>query len=132
MIETQSYADFSRVIHDEVNPLRIPVNGTIEITNRCPLECAHCYNNLPMSDGAARRSELSTEEHKQLLDQLSELGCLWLLYSGGEIFARADFLEIYSYARSKGFLITLFTNATLITERVADFLAEHPPFAIEV
>lgn len=132
MIETASYADFSRVVHDEVNPHRIPVNGTIELTNRCPLECAHCYNNLPMNDAGARRRELTTEEHKRVLDELSELGCLWLLFTGGEIFARADFFEIYSHARSKGFLITLFTNATLITERVADFLAANPPFTIEV
>jgi radical SAM protein with 4Fe4S-binding SPASM domain len=132
MIETRSYSDFSYVVHEEVNPMRIPVNGTIEITNRCPLECAHCYNNLPMADASARRRELTTADHKRLLDELSELGCLWLLYSGGEIFARADFLEIYSYAKSKGFLITLFTNATLITERIADFLAANPPFDIEV
>ncbi len=132
MIETQSYADFSRIVHDQVNPLRIPVNGTIEITNRCPLECAHCYNNLPMGDGAARGRELSTEDHKRLLDELFDVGCLWLLYTGGEIFARADFLEIYRYAHDKGFLITLFTNATMITDRIADFLAEHPPFDLEV
>ena len=132
MIETQSYSVFSRVIHDEVNPLRIPVNGTIEITNRCPLECVHCYNNLPMADAGARRRELTTAEHKRLLDELAELGCLWLLYTGGEIFARADFLEIYEYAHGKGFLITLFTNGTLITERVANFLTRHPPFDIEI
>lgn len=132
MIETRSYADFSFAIHADVNPMRIPVNGTIEVTNRCPLECAHCYNNLPMNDGVARRRELTTEEHKRLVDELSELGCLWILYTGGEIFARADFLEIYEYARRKGFLITLFTNATMITERIADFLAAHPPFDIEV
>jgi radical SAM protein with 4Fe4S-binding SPASM domain len=132
MIETQPYSVFSRVVHDEVNPLRIPVNGTIELTNRCPLECVHCYNNLPMGDAGARRRELSTAEHKRLLDELAELGCLWLLYTGGEIFARADFLEIYEYAHSKGFLITLFTNGTLVTERVADFLAQHPPFDIEI
>ena len=132
MIETQTYADFSRVVHSEVNALRIPVNGTIEVTNRCPLECAHCYNNLPMNDAGARRRELSTEEHKRVLDELAELGCLWILYSGGEIFARADFLEIYRYAKEKGFIITLFTNGTLITERVADILAENPPFAIEI
>ena len=132
MIESGDYADFSRIVHDQVNPLRIPVNGTIEITNRCPLECAHCYNNLPMADGAARKRELTTEDHKRILDELFDLGCLWLLYTGGEIFARADFLEIYKYARDKGFLITLFTNATLVTDRIADFLAENPPFDIEV
>jgi radical SAM protein with 4Fe4S-binding SPASM domain len=132
MIETQAYTDFSRIVFEEVNPLRLPVSGTIEITNRCPLECAHCYNNLPMNDGHARRRELSTDDHKRVLDELFELGCLWLLFSGGEIFARADFLEIYRYAKDKGFLITLFTNGTLITERIADFLVEHPPFDIEI
>jgi MoaA/NifB/PqqE/SkfB family radical SAM enzyme len=101
VIETQSYADFSRVLHDTVNPLRIPVNGTIEVTNRCPLECAHCYNNLPMSDAGARRRELTLDEHRRLLDELADLGCLWILFSGGEIFARADFLDIYRYAKSK-------------------------------
>lgn len=132
MIETQTYTDFSRTVFGAVMPLRVPANGTIEITNRCPLECAHCYNNLPMSDAGARRREMTTEEHKRVLDELSDLGCLWLLYTGGEIFARADFLEIYEYAHRKGFLITLFTNATLVTERVADFLAQHPPFEMEV
>lgn len=132
MIETQTYADFSRIVHDVVNPLRIPVNGTIEVTNRCPLECAHCYNNLPMNDAGARHRELSLDDHKRLLDELFDLGCLWLLYSGGEIFARPDFLDIYRYAHAKGFLITLFTNATLVTERVADALVQHPPFDIEV
>jgi radical SAM protein with 4Fe4S-binding SPASM domain len=132
MIETQTYSDFSRVVHEEVNPHRIPVNGTIEITNRCPLECAHCYNNLPMSDAGARRRELTTAEHKRVLDELADLGCLWLCYTGGEIFARADFLEIYRYAKEKGFFLTLFTNGTLITEHVADVLAAYPPFAIEI
>ena len=132
MIETQSYTDFSFVVHQEVNPLRVPVNGTIELTHRCPLECAHCYNNLPMADREARRAELSTDEIKRVLDELAEVGCLWLLFTGGEIFARGDFLDIYRYAKEKGFLLTLFTNGTLITERIADFLKEYPPFAIEI
>ena len=131
-IETGTYGDFSRIIHQQGTPARVPLNGTIEVTNRCPLACAHCYNNLPMNDIAARVRELSLEEHKRLLDELAEQGCLWLLFSGGEIFARRDFLDIYTYAKSKGFLITLFTNGTLITERIADFLAELPPFTIEI
>jgi radical SAM protein with 4Fe4S-binding SPASM domain len=80
----------------------------------------------------ARRRELSTKEHFKLLDELAELGCLWLLYTGGEIFARKDFLEIYTYAKKKGFLITLFTNGTLIGEKTADYLRQWPPFAIEI
>jgi radical SAM protein with 4Fe4S-binding SPASM domain len=132
MIETQTYTEFSRIVHEYVNPMRVPANVTIEVTNRCPLECAHCYNNLPMADVGARRRELTTEEHKRVIDELAELGCLWVCYSGGEIFARADFLEIYKYAKEQGFLVTLFTNGTLITERIADFLVEYPPFDVEI
>jgi radical SAM protein with 4Fe4S-binding SPASM domain len=85
-----------------------------------------------MNDAGARRRELTLDEHKRVLDELADLGCLWLLFTGGEIFARPDFLEIYLHAKQKGFLITLFTNGTLITDRIADVLAEHPPFSIEV
>jgi radical SAM protein with 4Fe4S-binding SPASM domain len=75
---------------------------------------------------------MTTEEHFKMLDELVEMGCFWLLYTGGEIFARKDFLEIYTYAKKKGFLITLFTNGTLINEKIADYLVEWPPFAIEI
>src|SRR5688572_31811550 len=85
-----------------------------------------------MNDASARKRELTTEEHYKLLDELSELGCLWLLFTGGEIFARHDFLDIYRYAKKRGFLITLFTNGTLITERIADELARIRPFTIEI
>ena len=105
---------------------------SIEVTRRCPLECLHCYNNLPMGDMEARRRELSKEEHFRVLDELVEMGCFWILYTGGEIFARKDFLEIYTYAKQKGFLVTLFTNGTIMTEEIADYLAQWPPFAIEI
>jgi radical SAM protein with 4Fe4S-binding SPASM domain len=128
----QAYAEFSSRLQQRLVTSRIPLNGTIEVTRRCPLECAHCYNNLPVGDRDARRRELTYEEHCRLLDEIAEAGCLWLLYSGGEIFARKDFLDIYAYAKRKGFIITLFTNGTQITPKIADFLAELPPFSIEI
>lgn len=129
---TLTYAEFSGRVHQRVGTQRIPVSGSIELTRRCPLACAHCYNNLPMGDQHARHSELSYAEHCRILDEIVEAGCLWLLYTGGEIFARPDFLPIYTYAKQKGLLITLFTNGTLITPKVADYLAEWPPFSIEI
>jgi radical SAM protein with 4Fe4S-binding SPASM domain len=131
-MEVVSYGAFSQELHRKVMAERVPTEATIEVTRRCPLVCAHCYNNLPMSDIQARQTELSYEEHCRLLDELEEAGCLWLLYTGGEIFARKDFLDIYTYAKRKGFLITLFTNGILITEKIADYLAEWRPFAIEI
>jgi radical SAM protein with 4Fe4S-binding SPASM domain len=131
-LEAKTYSDFSVELHGRMLAQRIPANATIEVTRRCPLQCAHCYNNLPMGDLEAKRGELSYEEHCDLLDQMAQAGCLWILYTGGEIFARKDFLDIYTYAKKKGFLITLFTNGTLITPTIADYLMEWPPFAIEI
>jgi radical SAM protein with 4Fe4S-binding SPASM domain len=127
-----SYGEFSADLHQRQSGQRAPMQVSIEVTRRCPLECQHCYNNLPMGDQEARSREMTTEEHFRMLDELVDMGCFWLLYTGGEIFARKDFLEIYTYAKKKGFLITLFTNGTLITEKIADYLVEWPPFAIEI
>ena len=127
-----TYGAFSEDLHQRQKGERAPLQVSIEVTRRCPLECQHCYNNLPMGDQAARSREMTSEEHFRMLDELVEMGCFWLLYTGGEIFARKDFLEIYTYAKRKGFLITLFTNGTLINEKIADYLTEWPPFAIEI
>lgn len=132
MLQTATYGEFSTQIHQRQKGRRAPVEVSIEVTHRCPLECRHCYNNLPMHDSHARRQEMSFAEHVRLLDELAGLGCLWILYTGGEIFARKDFLDIYTEAKKRGFLITLFTNGTMITPRIADHLAEYRPFAIEI
>jgi radical SAM protein with 4Fe4S-binding SPASM domain len=132
IMDQLSYGAFSADLHQRQSGQRAPMQVSIEVTRRCPLECQHCYNNLPMGDQDARSREMTTEEHFKMLDELVEMGCFWLLYTGGEIFARKDFLEIYTYAKKKGFLITLFTNGTLINERIADYLVEWPPFAIEI
>jgi radical SAM protein with 4Fe4S-binding SPASM domain len=131
-MEQLTYGAFSADLHERQAGQRVPLQVSIEVTRRCPLECLHCYNNLPMGDMEAKQRELTKEEHFRVLDELVEMGCFWILYTGGEIFARKDFLEIYTYAKQKGFLITLFTNGTILTEAIADYLVEWPPFAIEI
>ncbi len=131
-MKIQNYGDWSLDLHQRVVAQRVPVSASLEITQRCNLKCAHCYNSLPLSDKQARRSELTYDEHCRILDEISEAGCLWLLYTGGEIFARKDFLDIYTYAKQKGFIISLFTNGTLITPKVADYLVKWRPFGIEI
>jgi radical SAM protein with 4Fe4S-binding SPASM domain len=131
-VQTVNYGEFSEGVHQRFSGKRAAMDVSIEVTRRCPLDCMHCYNNLPMGDMAARAQELSFAEHVKLLDELVAAGTLWLLYSGGEIFARKDFLDIYTEAKKRGFLITLFTNGILINERIADHLAKYRPFAIEI
>jgi len=131
-VQTVEYGQFTGQLHARLQGKRAALDVSIEVTRRCPLDCQHCYNNLPMGDQKARKQEMTFEEHCRLLDELVAEGCVWLLYSGGEIFARKDFLRIYTEAKKRGFLITLFTNGILITEAIADYLALWRPFSIEI
>ncbi len=131
-MDTVSYAAYSPGFHTKVIAGRVPLTGAIEVTRRCPLECLHCYNNLPMGSSDARSTELTLSEHCRLLDEIAEAGCLWLLYTGGEIFARPDFLNIYIHAKKRGLIVTLFSNGTLITPQIADRLVEWKPHSIEI
>src|SRR5258708_32494090 len=83
-MDTLSYGAFSEEFQSRWAHSRVPLNGTIEVTRRCPLECLHCYNNLPMSDHAARAQELTFDEHVHLLDELVDAGTLWLLYTAAK------------------------------------------------
>jgi radical SAM protein with 4Fe4S-binding SPASM domain len=127
-----SYGEFSRRLHGRVAGQRIPITGSIEVTERCNLKCAHCYINRPVNDTDALKGELGRQELEAFIDQIVDEGCLWLLLTGGEPFVRPDFSDIYEYAKKKGLLITLFTNGTAVTPRIADHLSEWRPFFIEI
>lgn len=111
---------------------RYPVGGTLEITERCNLACLMCYINRPAGSREAIAQELSLPQIRGVLDQLAQAGCLSLLLTGGEPLLRADFCDIWRYAKQKGILVSLFTNGTLLTPRMADFLAEWRPGIIEI
>lgn len=99
----------------------------IELTERCPNACIHCCINRPINDHEARAREMNTAQVKAILDQAADLGCLQVLYTGGEPLLRQDFEELYLYARRLGMKVILFTSGRPITPRLADLLARIPP-----
>jgi len=107
---------------------RQPLSCLFEITPRCNLRCRFCYVALDPYRGPY----LDTEQSCRVLDVVERAGVLWLTLTGGEVFSRRDFGAIYAYALSKGFLVTLYTNATMVTESIAQLLADRPPFSVEV
>lgn len=125
------FGEFGKRLREAIGSQRIPVSGSAELTFQCNLRCKHCYLD-GVHDGIAGQQELTTQEWYDIFDQLADAGTLWLLLTGGEPLVRHDFLDIYTYAKRKGFLITLFTNGTLLTPEIADYLAEWPPHKVEI
>jgi radical SAM protein with 4Fe4S-binding SPASM domain len=130
-VDSFEKADFFDRLNEQTARRRVPLSGSLELTFRCNLRCTHCYLG-EYRDGIPRQKELSTAEICDILDQITDAGCLWLLLTGGEPLVRPDFLEIYTYAKRKGLIVTFFTNGTLLTPRIADALAELPPFLTEI
>ncbi len=83
-----------------------------ELTFRCNEHCRHCY--CPRENEIAK--ELTTDELKQVIDDLREMNVVELTFTGGDLFVRNDSFEIMEYAYSKGFVINVFTNGTLLQD----------------
>lgn len=125
------YKTFSLRIHKKNWRIKKPNVCQFELTFRCGLHCRHCYSECYNKKEYIRK-ELSTQEVKQVLDKIHHLGVIWLCFTGGDPLMREDFLELYSYAKNKGFIVTLFTTGFSMTKEIANYLQKKPPFVIEI
>lgn len=116
----------------KVTQLRVPLSGGIDLTQQCNLRCVHCYLGDQACIRVNFKKELSTAEWIALIDEVTEAGCLYLLLTGGEPLLRKDFSGIYRHAKTNGLLVTVFTNGTLITDRILELFDDLPPHAVEV
>ncbi|NUM89557.1 MAG: radical SAM protein, partial [Bdellovibrionales bacterium] len=125
-----SFADKLLAPDSKATATRVPLQCILEITRRCNLRCNHCYI------GDARwkpdPGQMPTEKVLRLIDTLAREGTLWLTITGGEPLAHRDFRKIWRHAFEAGFLLHLYTNATLLDADEAGFLREFPPGRIEV
>ena len=118
---------FNKELKRKWERARLPYAAFVELTPRCNYSCVHCY----LQDYHAA-SELSYERIIEIIDILYDKGILFLTLSGGEIFTRKDFLNIYLYAKRKGFFVELFTNGSLLTPEIVECLTKYPPLLVDI
>jgi pyrroloquinoline quinone biosynthesis protein E len=85
----------------------------LELTYRCPLHCAFCYNP---TDYASTGPELETGDWIRVLREARQLGAVQLGLSGGEPLTRVDLEEIVAEARRLGFYTNLITSGVGLTD----------------
>ena len=119
--------DSSQKLFENTRLKNIPLICTFELTQNCNQRCVHCYL------GKNKRPDaLSTRRVKQILVQLARAGTLYLTFTGGEILLREDIIELCAAARKLAFDLRLFTNGTLLTEKMARELAALNVTALEI
>lgn len=117
---------FQRIL-EKTYAKHIPFMAHLELTYRCNLSCLHCYVSQKRA-----KNEMSFPEIENILDQLAQANCLFLCFTGGEIFCRRDLMNILRAARERGFAMRLLTNGTLLTPNLADGLAAVNPLSVEM
>ena len=125
------YKTFSLQTHKKNWQLRRPNLCQFELTFRCGIYCKHCCTDCYNKPDYIKK-ELKTKDVKFILDKVYKAGVIWVFFTGGDPLMREDFLDIYSYAKDKGFIITIFTSAYSMTKEIANYLKKRPPFAIEI
>lgn len=92
-----------------------PYRMDLAITYRCNNECTHCYNarvrNYP---------EMSTDQWKQVLEKVWQVGIPHVVFTGGEPTLRKDLPELIEFANNLGMIAGINTNGRRL--RNADFV----------
>jgi len=112
--------------------MHIPLSATFELTARCNLRCKMCYVSLDAAQAKKQGRELTAAEWVDLGRKSADAGTLYLLLTGGEPLIRPDFKKIYIELSKMGFIITLNTNATLMSDEYFELFSKYPPTAVAV
>lgn len=118
VIVARSIAEFGLTV-----PQRFvaPLFAVWNFTNRCNLKCRHCYQD---SEHSALSDELTIDEKFNLIDQMGAAHMPMLAFSGGEPTISKDLLPMVRRASGYGMHLTIATNGTTMTPKLAGELAE--------
>jgi len=119
--QVEQFASF----YDKLTRQRVPFGGQIATTYRCNLKCVHCYAV------GLDSYEKGTSWWRNIIKQIADYGCLFLVMTGGEPLIREDFADIYSCAVEKGILVTVFSNLTILNKEHIALFKNYPPQEIE-
>ncbi len=129
-LETKNKAE--QVLCARADALKIPINGILELTPLCNMNCDMCYVRLSREEAAAKGQIQSGAKWLEIGQEMSKQGTLFVLLTGGEPLLHPDFKEIYLGLRRLGMIITINTNGTLINEEWASFFGKYKPRRINI
>jgi radical SAM protein len=93
-----------------------------EVTQACDLACVHCRASAQPD---RHPMELSTDEGKRLIDQITGLKVPVFVITGGDPIKRPDLFELIGHAHSAGVRVSLTPSATpLLTREIVVRLKE--------
>lgn len=124
---------FNEMITYNSRNSRYLLRALLELSPICNFSCPFCYvRKSPKEMLKEGKSVLRFSYWKGILDQLFEMGVLYIGFTGGECMLHPDFIEIYEYAAIKGFFIYLISNGSCLTDSILNTFKKYPPTRINI
>jgi len=106
-----SFLDIKRV-EPFTQEFSAPLRVDLALIFRCQNNCLHCY-----AGGPHETPELTTEQWKEVIDRLHQIGVFILTFTGGEPTLRKDLPELLLYGQNKGIVTGLITNGRKLKDK---------------
>ena len=97
----------------------------IELTAHCNQKCNYCYNGWRADNGASMAEATTAQLLGRTQKFLDEFEIDHVTLTGGEPFSRNDVWQLLDLLRSANVGIQIISNGGLITERIAERLANY-------
>lgn len=121
-----------RYLFRKASRLKTPLSGAFEISPLCNMDCKMCYIKMTKEEMNKVGRQRTIDEWIDIAKQAKEMGTLFILITGGEPFLQKDFKELYIKLYNMGFVISINTNATLISEKDIEWLSKYKPMRVNV
>ena len=89
-----------------------PLRMDLALTFKCQNNCVHCY-----AGGPHETEELNTEQWKEVIDRVHDIGIFIVTFTGGEPTLREDLPELLLCAQKKGIVTGLITNGRRLKDK---------------
>lgn len=104
------------------------IHFSIELTSRCNFKCVHCYTKSRTDT----IYNLSLDIYSKILACAKKQGALFLTLTGGEPLLLTDFSKYYEYAINEGFIVSIFSNMSILKKDILHVFKRFPPQQIEI
>lgn len=120
-------------LYNKACALKIPLNGTFELSPVCNFSCKMCYVRKTRKEvEESPRKILTLDDWRKIAKDAHAAGMLDVLLTGGEPLLWPDFWTLYEELVDMGLQVSINTNGSLIDEKAIARFRQRPPHKISI